>query len=88
MEINEISRKAGDLAILEQMQRVTAASGEDDIVFRIGGNKFCILTCSSDASYAEQIARKIRSINNQTFSYEDQDIPPNDSCVYCQSERM
>ncbi len=75
MAINEISRKAGDLAILEQMRRMTAASGEDDIVFRIGGDEFCILTCSSDISYAEQIAGKIRSMNNQTFSYEDQNIP-------------
>ena len=34
--INEISRKAGDLAILESMRRITLASGEDDFVFRIG----------------------------------------------------
>lgn len=73
--INEISRKAGDLAILEQMRRMTAASGADDIVFRIGGDEFCILTASNDAAYAEQIADKIRSMNNQAFSYENQEIP-------------
>ena len=73
--INDISRKAGDLAILEQMRRMTATSGEDDIVFRIGGDEFCILTASSDAAYAEQIAEKIRSMNGHTFSYENQDIP-------------
>lgn len=73
--INDISIKAGDLAILEQMRRMTAASGEDDIVFRIGGDEFCILTASSDAAYAEQIAEKIRSMNEHTFSYEDQEIP-------------
>ena len=75
IEINDISRKAGDLAILEQMRRMTAASGEDDITFRIGGDEFCILTCSSNHAYAEQIAEKIRSMNGQTFSYEDQEIP-------------
>ena len=73
--INNISRKAGDLAILEQMRRMTAASGEEDIVFRIGGDEFCILTASSESVYAEQIAEKIRCMNNQTFSYEEQDIP-------------
>lgn len=73
--INEISRKAGDLAILEQMRRMTASSGEEDIVFRIGGDEFCILTASSEKSYAEQIADKIRSMNNETFSYENQEIP-------------
>lgn len=73
--INEISRKAGDLALLEQMRRMTAVSGENDIVFRIGGDEFCILTASNDAAYAEQIADKIRSMNSQTFSYENQQIP-------------
>lgn len=73
--INEISRKAGDLAILEQMRRMTAAAGEDDIVFRIGGDEFCILTASSEAAYANQIANGIRSMNEQTFSYEDREIP-------------
>ena len=52
--INDISRKAGDLAILEQMRRLTAVSGEEDVVFRIGGDEFCILTASSDRTYAEQ----------------------------------
>lgn len=56
--INEISHKAGDLAILEQMRRMTASAGEDDIVFRIGGDEFCMLTASSDVAYAEQIAEK------------------------------
>ena len=73
--INEISRKAGDLAILEQMRRMTAAAGEEDIVFRIGGDEFCILTASSEAAYANQIADRIRSMNEQAFSYEDREIP-------------
>lgn len=73
--INEISKKAGDLAILEQMRRMTAAAGEEDITFRIGGDEFCILTCSNKAAYAEQIAKRIRAMNDQTFAYEDQEIP-------------
>ena len=75
MPINEISRKAGDLAILEQMRRMTLSAGQEDIVFRIGGDEFCILTSSNEAAYAEQIADKIRNMNNQTFSYEDREIP-------------
>lgn len=73
--INEISLKAGDLAIIEAMRRMTAAAGEDDFVFRIGGDEFCILTASNEDAYARQIAEQIRSMNNQTFSYEDQEIP-------------
>lgn len=75
ISINAISRKAGDLAILEQMRRMTAASGEEDVVFRIGGDEFCILTASSDAAYAKQIVNNLRQMNGQTFSYEAQEIP-------------
>lgn len=73
--INEVSTKAGDLAILETMRRMTAASGKEDIVFRIGGDEFCILTASSDRTYAEQMAENIRALNEQTFAYGKQKIP-------------
>lgn len=73
--INEISRKAGDLAILEQMRRMTAASGEEDVVFRIGGDEFCILTASSERAYAEGIAERITAENGEAFTYEDRQIP-------------
>lgn len=75
--INDIARKAGDLAILEQMRRMTEASGKEDLVFRIGGDEFCILTDSSNPAYAEQIAASIRNKNGDTFSYEKQEIPLN-----------
>lgn len=73
--INEISRKAGDLAILEQIRRMTAASGEEDVVFRIGGDEFCILTASGERAYAERIAERITAENGTTFTYEDRQIP-------------
>lgn len=73
--INKISRKAGDLAILESINRMADASGEEDIVFRIGGDEFCILTASSDEAYAEQIAGKISDRNNQTFLCGSQEVP-------------
>lgn len=72
---NEISRKAGDLAILEQMRRTVEASGEEDVVFRIGGDEFCVLTASKERAYAEQIAECIIAGNGKTFAYEDRQIP-------------
>lgn len=75
MRINDISRKAGDLAILEEMRRLIAAAGEEDVVFRIGGDEFCILTASSDRSYAERIAGRIRAMNGEAFEYEGTRIP-------------
>lgn len=75
--INDISYKAGDLAILESMKRMEDAAGEDDIVFRIGGDEFCMLTNSEDKAYADAIVEKILSKNGDTFDYEGQQIPLN-----------
>ena len=73
--INDISLKAGDLAILESMRRMDEAAGEEDIVFRIGGDEFCILTDNASQDYAEKIANEINSHNEETFAYEDRQIP-------------
>lgn len=78
--INEISRKAGDLAILESLRRMNAVAGEDDIVFRVGGNEFALLTNSTDIAYAEGIRIRIMAMNGQTFDYELQTIPLS---LYC-----
>lgn len=73
--INEISHEAGDLAILTALNRLSDACGEEDIVFRIGGDEFVALTNSKEGSYAEAIIHKIISQNGDTFKYGDIDIP-------------
>lgn len=73
--INEISRKAGDLAIAETARRMDMCGGPEDLVFRIGGDEFALLTASEDRAYAQQIADRILAMNGQCFSYEDRDIP-------------
>ena len=73
--INEISRTAGDLALIETMNRMNQAAGDEDVVFRIGNDEFVLLTDSEDVTYAEEIAEKIKAQNGNTFAYEDQDIP-------------
>lgn len=73
--INEISHKAGDLAILESMNRMEREAGEEDIVFRIGDDEFVILTNSEDVKYAQDIGERIRKYNGQGFLYEDKEIP-------------
>lgn len=75
MRINEISHRAGDLAIIEAMERMSAAAGEGDLVFRIGGDEFCILTDSREESYAEAIAEGIRARNGESFSGEGREVP-------------
>lgn len=73
--INEISTKAGDLAILETMNRMLREAGDDDIVFRIGGDEFVMLTASEEVAYAEDICKRIQSHNGEPIVYEGQDIP-------------
>lgn len=75
VSINEISRKAGDMAILETMRRMNDAAGEDDILFRIGGDEFALLTGSRDEQYAQKIAEAVKSRNGQTFTCEGREIP-------------
>lgn len=75
--INEISYKAGDIAIVESLNRMKREAGEDDIVFRIGGDEFVMLTASEDIAYAEDICEKIRAYNGQPIVYEGQEIPLN-----------
>ena len=75
MPINKISRKAGDIAILETMKRLSESAGEEDVVFRIGGDEFAILTNTSDLAEAEAISEKIRVKNGETFSFEGSEIP-------------
>ena len=73
--INEISRKAGDLAIITAMKRMEQAAGPEDIVFRIGGDEFVILTDSSDEAYAKRLCEEILSHNSECISWEENEIP-------------
>lgn len=72
--INEISRKAGDLAIITAMKRMENAAGEDDIVFRIGGDEFVILTHSEDENYAKALYEDITSHNGECIVWENKEI--------------
>ena len=73
--INEISIKAGDLAILTSLQRMEAVAGEDDVIFRIGGDEFVMLTSSEDEAYAKGLAEEILSHNGEPIDFEGRKIP-------------
>ena len=75
MDINAISRKAGDLAILTELERLNDAAGEEDVVFRIGADEFVVLTNSKDVDYAEAIAEKVRAKNGEPIMFEGKEIP-------------
>lgn len=73
--INNISHAAGDLAIIESLNRMNNVAGDEDVVFRIGGDEFVLLTNSKDISYANDLANKIKSNNNKPIVFEGQEIP-------------
>ena len=48
---------------------------EDDIVFRIGGDEFVMLTNSTDESKAREKMEKLLSKNGECISFEGKQIP-------------
>lgn len=73
--INVIFRAAGDLALIEAMNRLNSVAGENDVVFRIGPDEFVLLTDSKDMEHVQKLASEIESKNGDTFAYEEKDIP-------------
>ncbi len=73
--INNISRAAGDLAIIESLNRMNGVAGEEDVVFRIGGDEFVLLSNSKDDTYIQNLASRIEDKNNEPIIYEGQEIP-------------
>ena len=74
ISFNEISRKAGDLAIIEAMRRMEDAAGEEDYVFLIGADEFVMMTNSKDLEYANTVAKKVVDCNGKTFPYEEGEL--------------
>lgn len=75
--INNISHKAGDIALVETLGRIIQCSNDEDVVFRIGADEFVLITNSTKQPYAEEIKDKILALNGQTFDFEDKKIPLN-----------
>lgn len=73
--VNEISHKAGDFVILESLKRLGREAGEEDVVFRIGGDEFTILTNSEEIKYAEELCERVKAFNGTTVSFEGMELP-------------
>ena len=73
--INNISSKAGDVAIRESLRRIEEAAGDNMLLFRIGGDEFALATGTSDEAEADNIADAVTSRNGEPFIWEGRDIP-------------
>lgn len=52
-----------------------AAVGDEDLVFRIGGDEFCMLTNERSLDRAQRIADEIIQHNGDPISFERRQIP-------------
>ena len=75
MAINDISHKAGDLAILEAIARIESTAGDDMIVLRVGGDEFALLTGLYDCGEAKELSEKVLQKNGEPIIYEGRELP-------------
>ncbi len=74
-QINEISFKAGDLAILEIASRIDKVASDDMVVLRIGGDEFALITGIYDESEVKMIANTVLQENGNPIIFEGKEIP-------------
>jgi AraC family transcriptional regulator len=75
MQINDISVKAGDSAILEAIKRIENAADDNMIVLRVGGDEFALLTGLYDYDEAEKLSEKVLQKNGEPILFENQELP-------------
>ncbi len=66
---------AGDVAIAECLKRIDNEKSDDMIMFRIGGDEFVLLTNKTDIKEAEEIRDRVFSHNNETVSFNGEELP-------------
>ena len=74
MQINDISHKAGDLAIIEAVARIEGAAADDMIVLRVGGDEFALLTGLYDHEEAQKLAEQVLQKNGEPIVFEDKEF--------------
>lgn len=78
-KINRISREAGNLALVETVQRIHAHIPQNIAkkvrIFRIGRDEYALITPFPQSSEAEDFVSKVLEHNGKCFSYKGQSIP-------------
>jgi AraC family transcriptional regulator len=73
--INQISRDAGDLAILETVKIITKYIDDTMLLFRIGGDEFALLSGLKSADEVEKLAEKVLAHNGSKLTYKNTEFP-------------
>lgn len=73
--INELSRRAGDCAILTCLARIDNAATEEMMLFRVGGDEFALVTGLDDADAVRALARRVLLHNGECVSCDGRELP-------------
>ncbi|HHV58852.1 MAG TPA: helix-turn-helix domain-containing protein [Clostridiaceae bacterium] len=72
---NNISTKAGDIAILEAASRIDKVATDEMIMLRVGGDEFALVTGLYDLDKAKEIADKVLGSNGKPIVFEGKKLP-------------
>lgn len=72
---NNLSIKAGDLAILEMAARIESAAGDDMLVIRIGGDEFALLTGLYEYEEATKVSEEVLKKNGEPIIFDGKELP-------------
>ena len=72
---NNISTKAGDMAILEEAERIDKVATSEMIMMRIGCDEFALLTGLYDKNDAKKIMEAVLKQNGKPIIFEDKELP-------------
>lgn len=75
MKFNEISRKAGDMAIIEMASRIDRAAGDDMQVMCIGGDEFALITGLYDEDKVVKLRDEILKRNGEPVIFGGRELP-------------
>lgn len=75
IQINNISKEAGNLALMETVQRIHTHAAANMQIFRIGGDEFVLITPYRNISEAESFAAEVLQHNGDAFFYKGQPVP-------------
>lgn len=75
MSINEISREAGDRAILECLRRIDEAAQDGMLLFRVGGDEFALVTGLGDAQAVKALGERILARNGACIRVGTRELP-------------
>ncbi len=72
---NNISRRAGDLAILEMASRIDGVANENMLPLRIGGDEFALITGLVDEDHVKKLSDEVLGKNGDLINFEGKQLP-------------